>query len=266
MKEYTRFWQLPEFHNLELIEACYTTYEFPRHWHDTYVIEVIERGEDTCECQGKACSARAGDIIVINPHEVHTGRPLGVTPLKYRCFYPTIEIMKEVSHLDSSEFAPHFPNVISDPPLARLLQQVHRASNDPGETLQSQTSLYSALRRLVGRHGRGNSSVEVSHQHCNMKNLKAYLSDNFSKNITLRDLSQVSGMSPFHLLRTFRATVGLPPHEYLMSIRIERAKALLTRGYDIAHVACETGFYDQSHFNKHFKRILGITPGQYIKK
>lgn len=265
MKEYTRLWQLPQFHNLELIEACYTTYEFPRHWHDTYVIEVIEQGEDTCECQGKTFSARAGDIIVLNPHEVHTGRPSAKTPLKSRCFYPTIDMMNEVSQPESSEFTPHFPNVIPAPPLARMLLQVHRFSNDDHESLLSQTSLYSALRQLVTRHALGVSSLTVSHHPC-IKNLKEYLSDNFSKNIALQDLSRISGMSPFHLLRTFRAAVGMPPHEFLMSIRIERARALLTRGFDIAHVACETGFYDQSHFNKHFKRILGITPGQYLRK
>ncbi len=265
MKEYTRFWQLPEFHNLELIEACYTTYEFPRHWHDTYVIEVVEQGKDICECQGRTISARAGEIIVINPHEVHTGRPLGKRALKYRCFYPTIAMMNDVSQMEAYEFAPQFPNVISDPGLARMLLRVHRFSNEGCESLYSQASLYSALRQLVARHALGVNSANVSHHPC-IKNLREYLLDNFSKNITLEELSRISGMSPFHLLRTFRAAVGMPPHEFLMSIRIERARSLLTRGFDIAHVACETDFYDQSHFNKHFKRILGITPGQYLRK
>jgi AraC-like DNA-binding protein len=266
MKEYTRLWQLPHFHNLELVEACYIDFEFPRHWHDTYVIEVVEQGEDVCDCQGKTISAHAGEIIVINPHEAHTGRPLGAPPLKYRCFYPTIAMMREVSGIDSAEFVPQFPNVLSDTRLARMLLRVHLFANGKSPALQSQTLLHDALSSLVERHALGGSFRDGCFQPPLIKNVKEYLSDNFSENVTLDDLSRVSGMSPFHLLRTFRSTVGLAPHEYLISVRIERARALLMRGVDIARVACETGFCDQSHLNKHFKRILGITPGQYIKK
>ena len=53
---------------------------------------------------------------------------------------------------------------------------------------------------------------------------------------------------------------------HLTQIRIERAKTLLTRGWPVAHVAVETGFFDQSHFTRRFKRIVGVTPGQYLNQ
>ncbi|MBI1877856.1 MAG: helix-turn-helix transcriptional regulator, partial [Chloroflexi bacterium] len=74
----------------------------------------------------------------------------------------------------------------------------------------------------------------------------------------------ISNLSPFHLLRAFRAELGLPPHAYLTQIRIERAKALLAQGWPVAQVAFETGFADQSHLTKRFKGIVGVAPGQYL--
>ena len=66
-------------------------------------------------------------------------------------------------------------------------------------------------------------------------------------------------------MRVFRKVLGLPPHAYLVQVRITQAKKLLASGMAIAEVAAETGFSDQSHLHRHFKRIVGVTPGQYVK-
>jgi AraC-like DNA-binding protein len=70
-------------------------------------------------------------------------------------------------------------------------------------------------------------------------------------------------LSPFHLLRVFRAAVGLPPHAYQIQLRVARAKELLRAGMPIAAVAVEVGFVDQSHLTRHFKRLVGVPPGRY---
>ncbi len=64
-------------------------------------------------------------------------------------------------------------------------------------------------------------------------------------------------------LRVFCKQVGLPPHAYLVQTRVARAKVLLSMRLPIAQVAADTGFTDQSHLNRHFKRIVGVTPRQY---
>jgi AraC-like DNA-binding protein len=84
-----------------------------------------------------------------------------------------------------------------------------------------------------------------------------------SRSPSLAELSAVARLSPFHLLRLFRAGVGLPPHQYLMSLRVERSKELLGRGAPIAEVAARTGFADQSHLTRCFKRLAGVTPGRF---
>ena len=74
-------------------------------------------------------------------------------------------------------------------------------------------------------------------------------------------------LSPYHFARQFKAATGLPPHQYVITRRVERAKLLLQAGTDLslAEVAAEAGFSDQSQFSQHFKRVVGATPGQYRK-
>jgi AraC-like DNA-binding protein len=96
--------------------------------------------------------------------------------------------------------------------------------------------------------------------------VKEYLNAYYGRDITLDDLAEVAQFSPYHLLRTFRSSVGLTPHAYLIQIRIEEGKRLLRTGNPISDVSATTGFTDQSHFTRHFKRIMGITPGQYFPR
>jgi AraC family transcriptional regulator len=75
----------------------------------------------------------------------------------------------------------------------------------------------------------------------------------------------VTHLSPYYFARQFKAATGLPPHQYVISRRIERAQFLLrtNRELSLAEAADRAGFADQSHFCLHFKRIVGVTPGQF---
>jgi AraC-like DNA-binding protein len=72
-----------------------------------------------------------------------------------------------------------------------------------------------------------------------------------------------SGLSPCHFLRVFKHQTGMPPHRYHLNLRLERGRRLLRQGCEIADVAARTGFADQSHFTRHFRRFFGVTPGRY---
>jgi AraC-like DNA-binding protein len=76
----------------------------------------------------------------------------------------------------------------------------------------------------------------------------------------------VARLSPYHLNRSFSAQVGLPPHEFQNQLRVERALGLIAQRRSLAEVAAETGFSDQSHFNRFFKRYLGVTPGSVLTR
>ncbi|MCD8491488.1 MAG: AraC family transcriptional regulator [Geovibrio sp.] len=92
-----------------------------------------------------------------------------------------------------------------------------------------------------------------------------YLEENYSRNISLDELSRLAGMSKFHLLRSFTRQNGISPYGYLSTVRIDKSKKMLKEGLSLVDTALETGFSDQSHFSNVFKKFTGLTPGQYMK-
>jgi AraC family transcriptional regulator len=92
-----------------------------------------------------------------------------------------------------------------------------------------------------------------------------YVEEHLGAGPTLEQLAAVARLSPYHFARQFKAATGLPPHQYVIARRVERAKQVLQTGTDLslAEIAADAGFSDQSQFSRHFKRLLGVTPGQF---
>jgi AraC family transcriptional regulator len=92
-----------------------------------------------------------------------------------------------------------------------------------------------------------------------------YVEEHLDAEITLETLAAVAHLSPYHFARMFKHSTGLPPHQYVIARRIERAKQLLQGKDDLslAQVAARSGFWDQGHFTRHFKRLVGVTPKHF---
>jgi AraC family transcriptional regulator len=97
------------------------------------------------------------------------------------------------------------------------------------------------------------------------KRVSLLLEERFHENLRLEELAQVAGLSPFHFARLFKRSFGVPPHEYQIQKRVEVARRILhtEAETDLTTIAATLGFTDESHFRRHFKRIVGTTPGQY---
>jgi len=98
-----------------------------------------------------------------------------------------------------------------------------------------------------------------------VRRARAFLHDALADKVTLDQLAAHAGLDKFHLVRAFRGEIGVPPYEYLTHARIARARALLQRGTRVAEAAQAVGFYDESQLHRHFRRILGITPGRFAR-
>ena len=93
----------------------------------------------------------------------------------------------------------------------------------------------------------------------------AHLKQNYAEQVQLRNLAVIAGMSKFHFVRAFTAILGVTPHRYQLLLRLAKAKAMLREGSEIAQVAAQAGFWDQSHFDRSFRLFVGMTPTQYQK-
>jgi AraC family transcriptional regulator len=92
-----------------------------------------------------------------------------------------------------------------------------------------------------------------------------FVAENLDRNIGLEEMASVVHLSPFHFSRQFKSAIGLAPHQFVINRRVERARHLLQRQPELslAEIALSAGFCDQSQFSHHFKRLVGLTPGQF---
>lgn len=266
-QNYTNFSKVSDLNDLELLQAYFTNHSFPRHMHDYYVIEVVERGCDEFYCSGKQYLAPEGSIVIINPNDVHSGAPAGGKPLSYRSFNATLQFLLGFQEKYGNAVIPvpvFHQHVIDDPPLAQKFLLAHRSLNIGGDHLGGVSLFADALGDLLANYASGQNKLPDSgSEHRAVSLAKAFLNDNFQDDIHLEDLANAANMSACHLIRVFRKATGLSPHEYLLNLRIKRARRLLQEGETIAAIAFECGFCDQSHLHRHFRRLTGITPGKY---
>lgn len=269
--ETAKFWHDRALGDLEILRATYITHAFAPHIHEGYAIGVIERGAETFAYRHATHIAGAGSLVVIHPGEVHTGEALTPVGWSYRMLYPeAVQLQRAASQLTGvvSDYPFFRAAVIHDPQLVQQFVHLHTHLEAGVTVLERESYWLAFLTQLITRHGDGQrplTTVQRSANHRLLQQALAYLETNYAANVTLDELAAQTHLSAYHLLRLFKATYGLPPHAYLTQLRVQRAKRLLLAGQSIARVALDVGFTDQSHLTRHFKRIVGVPPGQYIQ-
>lgn len=109
-------------------------------------------------------------------------------------------------------------------------------------------------------------SYETGLSQSRLGQVKEYINEHLNWDLKLIELSAIAQLSPYHFLRLFKQYVGITPHQYILQQRIERAKQLLQSSkLSIAEIAVRTGFSDQSHLTRCFKRRFGVTPKQLLQ-
>ena len=151
-----------------------------------------------------------------------------------------------------------------------MLRSAHRAA-EHGDRLASSSLLTAALAGLLRAHAADGPAVVrdatgARRAPATVRTICELLHERLAEPPSLAELSAVTGLSQFALLRAFRAQTGLPPHAYLNQLRVRRARSLLDDGLPATEVAALTGFADQAHLTRHFKRVVGVPPGAYQRE
>lgn len=263
VKEHAEYKTLAYLGGLELLQATYVTHSFAPHTHEHFVIGLIEAGVETYHHRGERVVALPGQLILVNPGEVHTGEAGAPEGWRYRTLYPSTELVRRtVGHLFGGQ-TPYFgQTVVNDAESAGRLEHFHRSAWG-GTRLERETHFLDLLTFLFKRHGDAAAQLPHTEHEQGVARARHYLDAHFYENVSLSDLAAAANLSPYHLTRTFKAELGLSPHAYQMTLRLHRAKTLLASGKQAAVVAAELGFFDQSHFSSRFKRFVGVTPARY---
>jgi AraC-like DNA-binding protein len=262
----SKYWQDPEINGLTLLSADFTTHEYAPHTHDAYVIAVTESGGAEFKSRGLIDQAEEAALLVFNPAEPHSGWMGASNRWRYRSFYLTDKAMQTITDGLGLARAPYFcSNVFKDSELIDAFLRLHYAIESYQSPFSIRSQLYMSFGKLFARYGSPLfNAAKPSYEQVLADKVIAYLNEHYAQDISLDELAALFGLTPFQMIRCFNRTVGLPPHTYLTQIRLWASCRLLRQGQSFVEVALGAGFYDQSAFNKHFKRAYGITPRQFL--
>ena len=239
---------------LEVLTASYERHVFAPHRHAAYVIALIESGVHAFDHRGSVVVAPAGSVMFLDPDERHTGYGYRRSEWTYRVLYIEPSLFRGT---------PHFaPGPVRDAKLARTVRSLCRAMTEPSASLWRQQAILDVV-ALASRHSDQPVFDRASREPDAVRRAREIIDDRYDENLTLSEIASTVGLSRFRLAHAFAQSVGFAPHEYLMCRRVERAKSLLLTGLPPADVATSVGFCDQSHLTRHFRRRVGVTPGQY---
>jgi AraC-like DNA-binding protein len=261
----TRFRVAKDVGGIELLHANFRKFEVQNHTHEGYSISVTLQGGLEFDHRGSTHRAPSGVISAVEPGAIHNARGLS-EEWSFVNFLVPVEIARSaVRDISERGTLPGFAQrVIVDREMTRRLLQLHRRLENSKDTLARQSDVVLTLATFFRRHS--SASGRVSREttvRAPVDRARELLHASYADRVSLQQLSACAGLSPFHFLRVFEQAVGFTPHAYLNQIRVREAQRRLSLGTPSAQVALDCGFCDQSHMVRAFRRVTGVTPGQY---
>jgi AraC-like DNA-binding protein len=240
----------------------------PRKLYANLVMCVVETGVIKAHYRRATHTLPSGTLILIQPGETVASAPVNhegdTLRVALHCPASVLQIVAdEVAGRRTA--LPFFPDLTKrDPQLAALFLRFHRMLEVPASRLESSSRFRDMLAQIILRRASPPPNCRnTKREPVLVKRVREYLDEHYADSVSLEELARMVNLSPFHLNRVFRMEVGLPPHAYQTQVRVMRSKSLLAQGIAIDRAAVDVGFFDQSHFTNHFRRLMGYTPGIY---
>ena len=237
---------------------------FPNHFHDYYVVGLMETGKRKLIVNQQRYHIGPGDLMTFNPRDSHTCEQVeGV--LRYLCLNIKQEIMQNIANevFDCNEVPLFVSPVQFDENIAEDFRRLHHSIMENDPSIEKEEKFLLFMKQLFVNY----ASFKNQHHEVSVRNeirmVCDFLNHHYDETITLDVLSHLVKLNKYSLVRLFTRQMGISPYRYLETIRIGEAKKLLEQGKTLVQVAQLTGFSDQSHFSKYFSRFIGLSPGQY---
>ena len=256
----------PDLPGVEVLRAQNCTHLFSV-LHTAYEVCTILPRPTQCKWvyRGKSHITRSRGTSFMEPGEIHHNPEKVQSPSDFRVLIISAELMRQYALENGSRESPHYNLAQSfHPGFYRKFMRLHSSLEGIATPLERQSLFAECIRTLLERCMEHRPALVNPHsEHEAVRRAREFIHEHHSQSIPLEQLARIAGLSRFHLIRAFAKQMGVPPHTYQLRIRIAKARHLLARRIPPAQVALELGFYDQSHFSEHFKRTLGVTPGEY---
>ncbi|MEV0012975.1 AraC family transcriptional regulator [Streptomyces sp. NPDC047973] len=243
----------------EVFHAHFADHTYPMHTHDAWTLLIVDEGMVRYDLDHHEHGSAGSEVTLLPPHIPHNGG--AATPEGFR---------KRVLYLNTTQLGADLAGravarpVLRDPLLRHRVHQLHLALQHPGEELEAQSRLALVSERLAGHLGEEPAAFKVADRRVAYA-LRDLLDERFVEGLTLREAAERLHTHHTHLVRAFGREFGIAPHQYVTGRRVDLARRLLLGGMRVPEVAVSAGFYDQPHFSRHFKRVVGTSPGHYAR-
>lgn len=242
-----------------VLDSQGTRFNMDTHVHDEFVVAAYVRGAKVYGGREGEGLARPGDLLVVGPATPHSARSWADDGCHYVAIYPSVRQLADATDLSEAEVERclfGMRQVRADVGGRALGIALRRALEEPGDGgMFSLGVFFCDLARVFAGCTTGSDSVPRS--------IAQTWDRIYSTPLETFDLGQLSrnaGVSREHLCRVFSATYGISPFQLLRARRTEYARNLIRGGASLATAAAQSGFADQSHMSRWFKRMYGTTP------
>jgi AraC-like DNA-binding protein len=237
----------------EVLHAHFTDHAYPAHVHGLWTVLLVDSGGVDYTLERGRRQAVAGRVTVLPPDVAHDGR--SALPGGFD---------KRVVYVDERWLPARLTGAAvreplgADDALARAVGRLHGAIAEP---LEAEARLALVTERIALHLDRRAVDPRDERDAGLARWVRSRLDER--PGVTLDALAREAGTHASHLVRVFGREYGLPPHRYVVGRRLDRARRLLLDGEPIAEVAVAAGFHDQAHLTRHFRALLGTTPGAF---
>lgn len=238
--------------------------KFPNHFHEYYVIGLVESGRRFLTCKNMEYTINAGDLLLFNPLDNHACEQVDNQALDWRCLNIKKDVMRHVAgEITGTDYLPVFTStVVCQSDMIPVLKDLHDMIMNESKDFNKEETFYFLIEQLIADYTKPvtETLARISRE---IQAACDYMESNYTETITLAELSKVSGLNKYTLLRNFTMQRGITPYQYLSTIRVNKARRLLEAGVSPIEAALQSGFTDQSHFTRFFKTFIGLTPRLY---
>lgn len=226
---------------------------------------AITRGASTFVNGPRQHRVDAGSLVFINPNSVHACNPIAGRPWAYLMLYVDAQWLADLrcrlGMTELPEWRDLAPDTMRSPEFFDAFVALADALLDPSLSVEAkEDQLLSFLSALLPRLPPSDSRPAAP---ATLSALADYLDAHCAGDVSLDMLCREAEISPGHLIRSFKRHFGMTPHAYVVNRRIQHGQRVLRQGRAIVDAALESGFSDQPHFQRLFKRLLAATPWQY---
>ena len=231
--------------------------------HKTFCVGVIDQGEVNYQIDGKLVKLLPGSLALINPERLHACNPVEFSKRSYYMLFLDVDwcLQLQQSLWQLETFSPVNTILLEDNSVYQQYINTMESLMDKKDLLEKEQILVDIVENIFLQACE--PAAVKSEPSLQIEQLKLQLSMNLDIDISMRQIALKLQANPYTLLRQFKVATSITPHAYRLNCRIELARKLLQKGFDLSQVALECGFFDQSHFHRHFKAITTVTPKEY---